>query len=219
VLYLLLASLITTWGVGRWVPNVVRHYGVTYFDWASTRKRRPLFRMLSVMAALLIVRALTYTSSPEVAPCMALMVVAMAGVLAADTRFQVIPDRFQIAGALGAFGFAYFHATQPETQLVLHVGTAVIVGGLLLLMNWLYEKLRGQLALGLGDIKMIAWLALAFGPDVLLVLTYSLLVALVVMLPLLLFRVRRMASVFAFGPFLVIGAAARFAEHGILLWS
>ncbi len=219
MLYLLLATMITTWGVGRWVPNVVQHYGVTYFDWQKDRKRRPLFRGLSVLACLLLVRALTYTGPAELAPCVALMVVAMAGVLAADVRFQVIPDRFQIAGAVGALGFAYVNAPQPELQLLWHFAAAGVVSALLLAMNWLYERLRGQLALGMGDIKMIAWLALAFGPDVLLVLTYSLLVALVVMLPLLLFRVRRMASVFAFGPFLVIGAALRLAEHGILLWN
>lgn len=218
MLYLLLATMITSWGVGRWVPEVVHLYGVRYFDWEKDRKRRPLFRGLSVLASLLLVRALTYTGPAELAPFVALMVVAMAGVLAADTRFQVIPDRFQVAGALGAVGFAYVNAKVPDLQLLWHVAAAGVVSGLLLALNWIYEKLRGQLALGLGDIKMIAWLSLAFGPDVLLVLTYSLLVALLVMLPLLAFRVRRMHSVFAFGPFLVIGAALRLAEHGILLW-
>lgn len=219
MLYLLLATMIVSWGVGGWVPRVVHHYGVTYFDWQGPRKRRLIFRFLSVLAGVLIVRALTYTSAPELAPAVALMVVAMAGVVSADSRFQVIPDRFQIAGILGAVGYCWLRASQPEMQLLLHFGTAVIVSGGLLLMNWIYERLRGQLALGLGDIKMVFWLALAFGPDVMLVLVYSLAAALIVMLPLLLFRVRRMASVFAFGPFLVLGAGLRLCEQGFALWT
>src|SRR5262245_37125269 len=136
--YLAIASLIIAVGVGRWVPSVVSLYGCKYFGWPGPARPRPLFRLLAVTATLLIGRTFALGLAPMQAPFLALILVALAGVIAADARFQVIPDRFQWLGLIGAVGFVAapeWPAFDLYADLVPHV---VAGGGLalaLLLLN------------------------------------------------------------------------------------
>ncbi len=210
-----LSLLLLNAGLYVWVPRVVAYYGRTYFD---EPRARPGFLKLGLLGlplgCLLRFAALYYPA--EALPFVALMLVALAGVILADARFQVIPDRFQVAGAFGAAGFA-FHATGgPLAPKLVSAGFGLAMVAGLYGVTRLYTLIRKRDALGLGDVKLLAWLALAFGPDTFFVMAYGLGLALAVVLPLLLLRRKALHSFFAFGPFLAGAAVVRLVEMMLL---
>lgn len=140
-------------------------------------------------------------------PFAALMVVALNGVFQADARLQIIPDRFQVTGAVGALGYLLVGLGLESERLVLHA----MAGPGLALVLWLatlaYEQLRQRDGLGFGDVKLIAWLGLAFGLDIAPILAASVVLALLGVIPTIVLRRRSFQTSFAFGPFIVLGVA------------
>lgn len=199
------AFAIIQWGTTRWVPRVLNHYGFTYFDW-----KKPWFPGLLSNLGLVVLQTglvhLVGAGRPAAGlPFLALMSVALYGTVRLDRRFHVIPDRFQLAGLLGALGFAVVATPSGLLPTVISSGLGLGVAGLLWLLNITYEKLRKRQAMGLGDLKLLAWLGVAMGPANLAALVYGIILASLVMLPLVLTRFRKLDTTFAFGPYLVAG--------------
>lgn len=224
----LVALGILKWGTATWIPQVVEHYRTTYFlsEFPRPLRRGFLSHWSWMLLQATVVYFIGYGHVPEILPFLAVLVLALQGVVVADLRFQVIPDRFQLAGAFGAAGFAVLAWLPPETapttlrlatlplEPLLYqaaAGTGVAAG--LWLAGWLYSRIRHREAMGLGDIKLIGWLGLAFGTATLNVLFYSLIAAAVLIFPLWLIRRRRFEQTFAFGPFIVLGCAV----HAVVL--
>jgi len=224
----LVALIILKWGTEAWIPRVVEHYRVTHFaaEYPTPYERGFLTRWLWILVQALIIYVAGYGHVPEVLPFLALVAVALQGVIVSDLRYHVIPDRFQLLGGLGAAGFAalaWLPATAtfstlsigefPVKFLLFNALKGVGVAVALYIAGLLYSRLRHREAMGFGDIKLIAWLGIALGSDTLNVLFYSLVAAAVLMFPLWLIRRRRFEHAFAFGPYIVLGCLI----HGLFL--
>jgi prepilin signal peptidase PulO-like enzyme (type II secretory pathway) len=207
-----LAFLILAVGVSRFIPRLINRYGFEYFGY--TRPYEASFfgswLVVAVLSTLLKVAGLPLDAWSL--PPLALMLMSLYGVWALDSRFQVIPDRLQVAGAIGAAGllattYAMTGRTWPAVApaLTAHLAAGLALPLVLLASNWLYEKLRHREAMGLGDIKLLAWLGLALGPSVYVVFGYALALASAVSVVMLVGRQRRLGSAFAFGPYIAAG--------------
>lgn len=205
VLAYLTSTLLVLWCTNVWVPRTVSRYGVGYFGWREAWIPGFLSRYIALAAQLGLLWILVQGKPHAAWPFAALIVIALNGVFQADSRMQIIPDRFQVAGAIGAVGYLLLGLGQEQERLVLHAiaGPGLALG--LYLVTLAYEKLRKRDGLGFGDIKMIAWLGLAFGADIALILAAAIVAALLGVIPTLVLRRRTMQTAFAFGPFIVLG--------------
>lgn len=75
--------------------------------------------------------------------------------------------RMSSPGSMAATGDVFL--TGPEALVLGRIGAIVAAAGLVLLIRWIYKKVRGQEGLGLGDAKLMAMIAafLGFWPAVL----------------------------------------------------
>jgi prepilin signal peptidase PulO-like enzyme (type II secretory pathway) len=214
VLAVVASYLLVRWATAVWVPRVVNAYGIRYFDWQQAWIPGTVSRWIAVALQGAFVAAWARAGGVACLPFAALMAVALNGVVQADARFHLIPDRFQIVGALGAIGALIVLLTRPDAepaQLLMRAGGGLLVAVGLYAMSWAFERWRQRPALGFGDVKLVAWLGLVMGTDVLLVLLVAMLAAQAVILPMVLLRRRTMTSGFAFGPYLVLGVLAQVA--------
>ncbi|MBB3997055.1 prepilin peptidase [Aureimonas pseudogalii] len=103
--------------------------------------------------------------------------VALLAVAVTDARERRIPDVWNLAIAL--LGLARLIALHPA-QFVDRLLDAAAIGSLLLLLRWVYRRMRGRVGLGLGDVKFVAAAALWTGlSDMTLVILLASLAALV----------------------------------------
>lgn len=127
--------------------------------------RYPLVELAT--ALLFLLSALTYginlTGIGTMVLCFLLLGLAMM-----DAETLTLPDTFTVTGM--ALGLVYYAVT-PHTSLrdrLLHIASAVLWGALyaalLLLVRWIYFRLRHQEGLGIGDAKLIAMIAIWQGP-------------------------------------------------------
>jgi Flp pilus assembly protein protease CpaA len=209
--YFWLAEIGTYLGLRHWAPRVVAYYGRTYFE-TPTGKPGMWWRLLVLLPAGVLLAWAAQFYGKEALPFLGLILVALGGLTLSDAKFQVIPDRFQLAGAIGAAGFAFLSSNAALQAKFVSAGLGLGIVAVLYGTTRLYTLLRKRDALGFGDIKLLAWLALAFGPDTFFVLIYGLLLALVAVVPLILLRQKAMRSSFAFGPFLAGAAILRLVE-------
>ena len=121
-----------------------------------------------------------------------------------DLRRRIIPDGLNLALLVSGLGIAAWQAPDLASVL-LRAGEAAVAFALFWGVRALHARLRGQIGLGLGDVKFLAaataWTGLAGLP--LLILVASLSALLVVVL-------RRLdaATRLPFGPFLALGLHA-----------
>ncbi len=94
-------------------------------------------------------------------PSLALFI-ALALVVLFDAVYFIIPDR--LVGALFAFGAITLLGAEPQEALA-HGAAAVFGYGAFYLVAALYERLRGEAGLGLGDAKLFAAAGLWLGFD------------------------------------------------------
>jgi leader peptidase (prepilin peptidase) / N-methyltransferase len=75
--------------------------------------------------------------------------------------------RMSSPGSMAAHGDVFL--TGPEALVLGRIGAIVAAAGLVLLIRWLYKKLREQEGMGLGDVKLMAMIAafLGFWPAIL----------------------------------------------------
>ena len=69
--------------------------------------------------------------------------------------------RMSSPGSMAATGDVFL--TGPEALVLGRIGAIVAAAGLVLLIRWLYKKLRGKEGLGLGDAKLMAMMAAFLG--------------------------------------------------------
>lgn len=134
---------------------------------AST-SARDIWHMLTpkdrsvAMAAMVITAALGLLG---VAPTDALLLAFLAGsavvIALCDLHHRIIPDLISVPLVIVGIGFA---ARQGHEAIVIHTLTAAGIAALLYLLQSLHFRLRQQVGLGLGDIKLIAAAAMWIGP-------------------------------------------------------
>lgn len=85
---------------------------------------------------------------------------ALVGIVYYDGRYQIIPDVLTTAVAISA-GLTLWQ----DQQWLAHLVGAVICGGLMALVAWVWKKAKGLDGLGFGDVKLMAALGLLLGPE------------------------------------------------------
>ena len=139
--------------------------------------------------------------------CLALAVI--------DAEFQILPNEITLGG-LGA-GLALSFFSVPRIPLSSFAG-ALLGGGGLFLVAFLYQKIAGHEGMGLGDVKMLAMVGAFLGPPGVLVtvLLASLSGSGVGLMLLATGRGDRKMRL-PFGVFLAIGAVAAFFFGPVLI--
>jgi leader peptidase (prepilin peptidase)/N-methyltransferase len=123
-----------------------------------------------------------------------------------DLEYRVIPDELSLGGL--AWGLATFWLA-TEFSFFQIFGGAALGFGLFYSLAWLYYKLRGQMGLGGGDIKLLAMLGAYIGPmGVLMTIGISSIFGSIVGLVWAMNTNRKGVMQFAipYGPFLAVGA-------------
>ena len=128
------------------------------------------------------------------------MFAALHGTATLDLRFKVIPNRFQMAGLLGAIMWVSPELATSPVPILIDRGTAVLLPIFLRLSTFVYELVRRRPGLGYGDIKMFGWISVAFGSLAWEIGFLSLLLGAVTCL-ILCWR-RSWQQTFAYGPFI-----------------
>lgn len=119
-----------------------------------------------------------------------------------DIKHQILPDQIMIALFLGIATMAYF--VSPEQRIANF--WAGIGAGMFFLLLWLITKGRG---IGFGDVKLSFLLGFLLGyPGIIIGLYIAFLTGAIAGVILIMSRRAKMKSRIAFGPFLIIGAAA-----------
>lgn len=88
-----------------------------------------------------------------------LIVGAVIGTWILDRAFFVIPDRFHVFGFVGTL-LSQLNSPTPAAVLVNALTSLFLCLGLYL-FGRLYERLRARSPMGLGDVKLLAWLGIA----------------------------------------------------------
>lgn len=145
---------------------------VPLFSWLAARGRCrhcaaavPLrYPLIEVATALLVLLAyLRFGAGPETL-LLAALATALVVLAATDLEHRLIPDAVNAAVALlGLAWIAARHgaAAGPWIEGLL---AALLLGGLALLLRWLFGRLLRRESLGLGDVKLMAAAGLWLGP-------------------------------------------------------
>jgi len=211
------ALLLLIYFTVEWIPQLLDLYGQRYFGFKVPMSRSvwdsfivPFsFGLLLCLAAVFLpTNALFF---------LVLIFTSLYGVIRLDAKFHVIPDRLHLIGLLGSVGFllatnSLAQNTDPIfwTSRILY---ATLIPTILILMNFFYNKFKGEQPLGLGDIKLLAWLSLLLGNAILVCFTLGLVICCLWTLPRLLWGRLGLDSRFAFGPFIVAGVGLQVVLH------
>lgn len=191
-----------------YVPRVCALYGKMYFDASSEQRPKNIAAPVSGAIASLILmiwflavpaRFSNFTMCGIIG-----MGAALYGALILDRAWRVIPDRFQLLGLLSAS----LSQVGPGGGSAL-VPRLLLAGGLvmaLLLLGTIYKLVCTRAVMGNGDIKLLGWIAVAFGIRVLHIIVYAGGV-MVLWILLRLWLWRKWSNDFAFGPAIALGVA------------
>jgi leader peptidase (prepilin peptidase)/N-methyltransferase len=111
-------------------------------------------------AGLLIVIAAVWAAPPVRALAVAAMGLALLAAAAIDLRARRLPDFLTSAVALCALALS---ATRGPASLAAGAVAAVLIAGVMLLVRAASRRRSGEVGLGLGDVKLMAALALWLG--------------------------------------------------------
>lgn len=125
-----------------------------------------------------------------------------------DLDHFLIPDVITIPGIFLGVGVHYFLNPHPWMVPLLESLLGILLGGgSLWLLSWLYEKWRGRIGLGLGDVKLAAMLGAFLGwRAVIFILFVSSIVGTLVGLVIIIAGRRRLTQPLPYGPFLALAA-------------
>jgi prepilin signal peptidase PulO-like enzyme (type II secretory pathway) len=193
----------------RYLPLLKEEYGHLYFSWPADKKMQATYKHIVALVLSACLLAIAYRANVHLLPGLALIIAALGGVYVLDKEFQVIPDRLHVMGSLGVLWLwiaagLHGHDLRMMDKLIYGPGLAGVLYG----SSLIYEKMRKTSAMGLGDIKLFAWLGLGFGSDIVAIIFLSMIAALIWNLPKLFLKKLESTQAFAFGPFIV---AATFA--------
>ncbi|MCX7819472.1 MAG: prepilin peptidase [Kiritimatiellae bacterium] len=148
-------------------------------------------------------------------PMFGLGALAVAGLTLAtfvDLDEMYIPDRVSLGGVVVGLVAAWLwpelhDADRRWVGLARSAVGAAVGAGVLALLAWAGERIFGQEAMGMGDVKLMGAIGACFGwPAVLFTFLVSSLFGAVVGLGLVALRRRELRSAIPFGPFLALGA-------------
>ncbi len=131
-----------------------------------------------------------------------------------DLDEMYIPDRVSIGGILVGFAAGWLwpelHDVAGRWAGLRHAAVGALAGaGSLALLGWAGERIFGQEAMGMGDVKLMAAIGALLGwPAVVFTFFVASLTGATAGLLLVALRRREMRSAIPFGPFLALGAAA-----------
>ncbi len=134
-----------------------------------------------------------------------------------DLDHQIIPDRISLPGIVIGLLLAVPGGMPAITDAVLG---ALLGGGLLLTVAWVYERTTGQEGMGGGDVKLLAMIGTFLGwQGVLLTLLLGSLLGSAIGIVLMTSRGADRKLAIPFGPFLSLGALVTlFWGHAIVRW-
>lgn len=193
----------------RYLPLLKEEYGHLYFSWPDGKTMASTYKHIVAVVLTICMLAIAYSSNVHLLPGLALIVAALGGVFVLDKEFQVIPDRIHLIGSAGVLWIwiaagLHGHDLRIAEKLIYGPGLAAVLYASALI----YEKLRKTSAMGLGDIKLFAWLGLGFGSDIVAIIFLSMIGALIWNLPQLFLKKIQSTQAFAFGPFIVVATFA-----------
>ncbi len=193
----------------RYLPLLKEEYGHLYFSWPQGKTMAATHKYIVAVVLSMCMLALAYRSSVHLLPGLALIMAALGGVFVLDKEFQVIPDRLHLIGSAGVLWLwivagLHGHDLRIVEKLIYGPGLAAVLYASALI----YEKLRKTSAMGLGDIKLFAWLGLGFGSEIVAIIFLSMIGALIWNLPQLFLKKMQSTQAFAFGPFIVVATFA-----------
>jgi Flp pilus assembly protein protease CpaA len=158
------------------LPKAINAFGFSHFDFKEAWRCPTLVTLGG--AGLLTTASLTiehFSKLPVLPGLTSLLLANLAVICVIDLKWQFIPDRFQWVGFFWAMTFVLWQVQSlPDFVWWEHVGSGLIGPFLLYLAGKAYEKTRKKAAMGLGDIKMLAWLGLGLGPVMAEILVLSL---------------------------------------------
>jgi leader peptidase (prepilin peptidase) / N-methyltransferase len=133
---------------------------------------------------------------------------ACIALLAIDAEFRILPDRITLTGIVVGIALSFFsHMRTPLSA----IGGAALGAGGLFLLAFLWEKLRGVEAMGMGDVKMLGMVGALLGaPSVVVTVLIASVTGSLVGLALILVRRGSLQTALPFGVFLALGAIAAF---------
>lgn len=121
-----------------------------------------------------------------------------------DLDHQIIPNEISLPGIPIGFLFGAFRPTVGPIDAALGV---LAGGGILFLIAFLYEKIRGQEGMGMGDVKLLAMLGGFLGwQGVLTALVVGSLIGSLIGLTVMMLKGKSLRLAIPFGPFLALGA-------------
>ncbi len=139
-----------------WVPRqLLREIGLTPLS-----RRVQILLSGAVIAASLASALILPSAQGAGSVARILLAGALVGIVYYDGRYQIIPDVLTAAVAISA-GLTLWH----DQQWLAHLLGAVICGGLMALVAWVWKRTKGLDGLGFGDVKLMAALGLLLGPE------------------------------------------------------
>jgi leader peptidase (prepilin peptidase)/N-methyltransferase len=133
-----------------------------------------------------------------------------------DLKHQILPDSVNIY--LACLFFAVSLVNRHWTFWL--IGSSIGLG-FPLLVSWAFYKLRGQIGLGGGDIKLYAALGLYLGPlGIIHNIFLSCFLGAVIGVLLMVFKIIKRENPIPFGPFIIlVGFVQIFFENWFALWA
>ena len=142
--------------IAVWVPRrLLREIGLPPLS-----RRVQILLSAAVIAASLASALILPTSQGAGSVASILLAGALVGIVYYDGRYQIIPDVLTAAVAISA-GLTLWQ----DQQWLAHFLGAVICGGLMGLVAWVWKRTKGLDGLGFGDVKLMAALGLLLGPE------------------------------------------------------
>ena len=142
--------------IAVWVPRrLLREIGLPPLS-----RRVQILLSTAVIAASLASTLILPSALGAGSVASVLLAGALVGIVYYDGRYQIIPDVLTAAVAISACLTLW-----QDQQWLAYLLGAVICGGLMGLVAWVWKRTKGLDGLGFGDVKLMAALGLLLGPE------------------------------------------------------
>ena len=180
----------------------------------SISSRYPLVEALTAMAFALM--AALFGGDPVLLASRLIFSALLIALFGTDLETQRLPNALTLPGVAIGFAFSLFGPPGPAASLL----GAALGGGILLGIRWVWWRVSGVEAMGLGDVKMLAMIGAFLGwQQVWLVLLLASLSGALVGIALIASGRRSMQSRLPFGTFLAVAAfVAALVGEQLLVW-
>ena len=176
----------------------------------------PVYPLVELLTAVVFLATLVQVGVGLLLAVRLVFACAMIVLAFIDLRHRILPNAITVPGIVAGIVAS---AVVPPGWLASLIGI-LAGGGILLLIAWIYERVRHQEGLGMGDVKMLAMIGAFLGWKLmLLTLVLSSLLGSVVGLLVILAAKGDMKHALPFGTFLAAGAlVASLTGDAIITW-